>query len=153
MLFRSSASHTLSLSPGRYHWRLASIDLGPAGQGPFGDTQSFELRVPLASPALLPPQLSATGLLLRWHAQPAGQSVQLQLADEAEFRQPWFDLTTTDAQFEVLTPPAGFAGFFYIRARTLDSDGSSSEFGTTRQLHMPPSGWRQLLPFVVLMLL
>ena len=157
-----SASHTLSLAPGRYYWRLASIDLGPAGQGPFGDAQSFELRAPLASPALLPPQLSATGLLLRWQAQPAGQSVQLQLADEAEFRQPWFDLTTTDAQFQDLqvpqvlqvpTPPAGFAGTFYIRARTLDSDGSASEFGATQQLQIPPSSWRQLLPFVVLMLL
>ena len=80
----------------------------------------------------------------------------LQLADEAEFRQPWFDLTTTDAQLQVPqvpTPPAGFAGSIYIRARTLDSDGSASEFGTTRQLHTPPPGWRELLPFVVLMLL
>lgn len=148
-----SASHTLSLAPGRYHWRLASIDLGPAGQGPFGDARSFELRAPLASPALQPPQLSADGLLLRWQAQPAGQRVQVQLADEAEFQQPWFDLTTTDAQLQAPTPPAGFAGSFYIRARTLDSDGSVSEFGTTRQLQMPSSSWQQLLPFVVLMLL
>ena len=148
-----SASLTLSLAPGRYHWRLASIDDRVLGQGPFGDAQSFELRAPLASPALVPPQLSADGLLLRWPAQLAGQSVQVQLANEAEFQQPWFDQQTTDAQLQVPTPPAGFAGTFYIRARTLDSDGSTGEFGATRQLQIPPSSWRQLLPFVVLMLL
>ncbi|MDO9314908.1 MAG: FecR domain-containing protein [Burkholderiaceae bacterium] len=152
-LFDSSdlteTSRSMSLPPGRYHWRVASI-AADGDLGPFGDVQSYTQKPEPVSPALDPPEPGADGLLLRWQRPEAGRKVRFQVATDGDFAQVVLD-ETTDAAQTLLKYPA--PGTYYLRARTIESDGFEGPFGTPQQIDVPRSPWWWLVPGGLMLLL
>ena len=145
----TDTSRSVSLPPGTYHWRVASI--APDGDlGPFGDAQSYTQKPEPPSPGLEPPEPGADGLLLRWQAPAPGQKVRFQIATDSAFGQIVAD-ETTDATQTVLRDPA--PGTYYLRASTVEADGFAGPFGAAQQIEVPRSPWWWLVPGSLLLLL
>ena len=149
----TQTQHDLSLAPGVYHWRVASIAQASDGSddpGPFGDGQDFSLRAVPASPALEPAQAGPKGLELRWKAPQAGQRVRFQVATDSAFDQIVQDQTTTESSVLITDPSPGL---YYVRARTIDADGFEGPFGMPQQVEVSRSGlWWLLAPLGLLLL-
>ncbi len=151
-----STSRTVKLAPGAYHWRVASIAVGPDGRddpGPFGDPQSFTQREIPATPKLQPAEPGPDGVRLRWQAPSAGQKMQFQVARDPEFGQIVIDETTTQSSGLLPKPEPGS---YFMRARAIDADGFQGPFGAVQQIDVPkppPPLWLLLLPLGLLLLL
>lgn len=150
---RSDLSDTelsLTLPPGAYRWRLASIARradGSADPGPFSELQHFTLRPLPPSPAAEPPEIGER-LLLRWRAVPQ-MSYELQWATDEAFSQglrSWRG-PEPQASFERPVP-----GRYYLRVRSLDAHGQTGPWGTVQQLDVPYPRWFWLLPLGALLL-
>jgi hypothetical protein len=141
--------HRLALPPGSYHWRLASVR-ADGDQGPFGDAQPFTLKAIPQAPRLESPQLRDDALVLRWSAGAPGETYELQLARDREFR----DIVHTqrsELPEAVLARPG--AGVYFVRVRAADADGFAGPYGVTQQFEIPRSRWWLLLPLGLLRLL
>ena len=145
----SETSHKVSLPPGRYHWRVASI-AADGDVGPFSDAQSYTQKPEPPSPALEPAQAGADGLFLRWPVPAPGQKVRFQVATDNGFSQVILD-ETTDAGESFVKYPA--PGTYYLRAQTIEADGFAGPFGAVQLIEVPRSpGW-WLVPGGLLILL
>ena len=138
----------LALPPGRYHWRLASI-AAPDDAGPFGPVQSFMLRPLPPSPTVAPPEVGEQQLQFRWQAGEPGQHYQLQWARDPEFKQELQELVVDAPQAALPRPEPGT---YYLRVRTLTSDGTAGPYGGAQQFEVPRSRWLWLLPLGLLLL-
>jgi len=143
----------LTLPPGAYFWRVASIATTAAGQadpGPFGDAQNFTQRAEPASPAMQSPQVGPQGIELRWQQPAAGQRVRFQVARDEAFLQIVQDQTTEQATVLIGNPTPGH---YFVRARTIDADGFEGRFGAPQQVEVPQDQpWWLLLPLGLLLL-
>lgn len=139
----------VALPPGRYHWRLASI-AADGDQGPFGDAQAFTQRAIPPSPAAEPPQVADGRLVFRWQAATAGESFDVQVARDAEFKQIVREERTAQASLTLTDPPSGR---YYLRVRTVDPDGFAGPYGGVQQIDVPMSRWWMLIPPALLLLL
>ncbi|MDT9000737.1 FecR domain-containing protein [Paucibacter sp. APW11] len=148
----SGASHTLSLPPGRYHWRLAALaaDAGVFGgeQGPFGDAQQFELRPLPPAPPPAEPQLDGDHLQLRWGAQAGVARYELQLADDERFT---LGLQTLNTEQAAISLPRPAHGRHYLRLRGFDADGQAGPWGQVQLIEVPWPRWPWLLPLLLLL--
>lgn len=140
---------SVSLPPGTYHWRVASI-AADGDLGPFGDAQSYTQKPEPQSLSLEPPQLGADGLLFRWTAPSPGQRVRFQVATDSAFDKLVLDETTAGTQ-TVWQAPA--PGTYFLRARTIEADGFEGPFGAAQQVDVPRSPWWWLVPGGALLLL
>lgn len=143
----TAASSTAAppLAPGKYYWRVAAID-AHEGAGPFSDTQDFR-RVP-PGPTIEPPAFDAKQMTLRWRAGLPGQQSQVQLANNEKFDPLVLDTHTAAAEITLPRPPGGT---YFIRTRTLDTDGFEGPFGTPQHIEVPAARgqwWLLLLPLV-----
>ncbi len=146
----NTAEARVALPLGTHHWRIASI-LASGDQGPFSDAQSFTRIEPPAAPPAAEPQKNDDGLLLRWRASaPQGTRWQVQLARDAGFTQMITDTTVGEPQWLLRDPPSGT---YYLRVKTIDTDGFAGPFGQAQQIEVPPSPWWWLLVPAVLILL
>ena len=137
------------LAPGKYYWRMAAID-SREGAGPFSDTQAFR-RVP-PGPTVEPPAVNAKEMTLRWRAGLPGQQSQVQLAANDKFDPLVLDTRTAEAQITVARPPGGT---YFIRTRTIDTDGFEGPFGAPQRIEVPAAHntwWLLLLPLIPLAL-
>lgn len=139
----------LTLPPGRYRWRLASIAAGN-DLGPFSDASAFELRATPPPPELQPPQAQGDALVFRWRAGAAGAHYDVQLADEPSFAAPLVE-RRVDGPELALTPPA--PGRYHLRVRSVDGDGYAGPFGAAQQFEVARKPWWLLLIPVLWLLL
>ena len=140
-----AAEARVALPLGTHHWRVASI-LANGDQGPFSDAQSFTRTLPPAAPPPAEPQKNADGLLLRWPAPaslaPAGTRWQVQVARDAAFAQMVRDDTVAEPQLLLRDPPPGL---YFLRVKTIDTDGFAGPFGQAQQIEVPSSPWWWLI--------
>jgi hypothetical protein len=145
---RDTGTHDEALPPGRYAWRVASVR-GDGDQGPFGDPLPFTLRPLPPAPVLQEPQVSDTALVLRWPAGEPGDRYELQLAAEDSFSTLLHTLETREP--EAALPRPG-PGRYYVRVRSIDTDGIAGPYGGAQQIDVPHSRWWWLLPAGLLLL-
>lgn len=111
---------TVPLAPGHYYWRIAA---GTAvdGLGPFGATQSFDVRVSGAATAF------GQARSLRWREGAAGERYMVQMARQADFANPVVD--TEVRSTEVSIPGTGL---MYVRIKRIAMDGYAGDFEATQ---------------------
>lgn len=146
-----AAELELPLPPGDYHWRLASIAIGPEAApdpGPFGPVQRFTLRALPPSPAAMPPALDDAGLLFRWRAQP-GLRYELQWSPDPDFGASTQRLDSDGDQARLPRPAAGV---YHLRLRAVDAHGQPGPWGGTQRFEVPGSRWPWLLLPLLLLL-
>lgn len=147
----AGASQTVSLPPGTYHWRIASVAAERAG--PFGDPQRFELREPPPAPPPATPAINGNQLDLRWPAVSGVTSYELEWASNAAFE--GAQSHRTDKPELSLPKPA--PGRYYLRARSRNADGIASPWGQTQLIDQPEEPlrwpWLILVPVVLHVLL
>lgn len=121
--------------PGRYHWRLATVQRGPNGQpdtGPWGDARPIDLR---AAPAGLPaPQLTQEALFFQPPMEP-GQVIRLQVARDAGFAHVVLDETHRELPIRMARPEAG--GHLYVRYQATDPDGFVGPLSAVQTVVLP----------------
>lgn len=121
--------------PGRYHWRLATVQRGPDGQtdtGPWGDARPIDLR---AAPAELPsPRLTQEALFFQPPIEP-GQTVRLQVARDAGFGLVILDEAHRELPIRMARPQAG--GRLYVRYQASDPDGFVGPLSAVQTLELP----------------
>jgi hypothetical protein len=142
--------HALALNPGQYYWRVASVT-ADGKQGPYGDVQGFTQRNVPESPTVAPPQVDDERLTFRWKAGEAGQKFQLQLARDPAFQNRVSDTLLPEPQFGMVRPEGGT---YFMRIKTIDSDGFAGAFGQAQQIEVPSSfpGWVLILVPLLLVL-
>jgi hypothetical protein len=130
--------------PGAYFWRLGSVR-ADGDQGPWGDTQSFELRPLPSAPS---GGLSSDGrtLALRWSGR-AEDRQQVELARDIAFSQGVTRADLGEAEWSVPRPDV--PGTYYFRYRSVESDGFVSPWSSTLKISVPRDWtgvWLLLLP-------
>ena len=127
----SQATTPQPIPPSIYYWRVASVD-ATAGQGPYSDIQQFR-RLPPAPP-MEAPAVDKDHMSVRWRAGEAGQTFQFQLAAEEQFAQPLIDMHVDGAEAKFKRPKGGS---YYMRVKTIDSDGTAGACGTVQGIEVP----------------
>jgi len=115
-----------ALQTGLYFWRVASID-AQGNEGPFSDAQPLKR---LFDPELAH-EIDDESITIRIPAGLPGQAYQFQLARDEKFTDLLIDQHTSDPQLKLAPQPEGT---YYLRVRTINADGSTGVFGTTRLL-------------------
>jgi hypothetical protein len=144
-----STEFRLSLPPGRYHWRLASIAQGN-DQGPFSDSASFELRETPPPPPVDKPKAEGDKLVFRWRARSGDDTYDVQVARDPAFKELLLERRENLPELLLDTPKAGT---YYLRVRTIESDGFVGPYGAAQQFEVPRSLWWWLAPGALLLLL
>lgn len=144
-----ATEHALTLPPGDYFWRVASIT-AEGRQGPFGEAQRFGQRLAPASPGLDEPSVEDDALVFRWQAGDAGQQVQLQLARDPAFAELIVDVRQREPAYRL---PLADGGRVFLRLRTIDHDGFAGPWGQPQAITVPAATplWPLLLPLLLLL--
>ncbi len=127
----------VELGAGEYFWRVATRDAG-GEVGPFGDTQTFELRPTPLAPAEAQTQIGEDVVDLRWPAGLPGQIYEVQFASDETF--------SADLRSELLDKPELTMSrpekSLWFRVRTIDIDGHQGPYGTVQRILIPePTPW------------
>ena len=140
-----------ALAAGGYFWRVATV-LGSGEVGPFSDPLPFTLRPAPGAPVLEPPALEQETLVFRWRAGVAGQSYQFQLARDYWFEDLVEDRVLAEPQIRLPRPEPGR---YFMRIRTIDSDGYRGPFGARSEFSIYYEGWWQglFIPAAFILLL
>lgn len=138
----------LTLPPGIYHFRLASIAMG-ADLGPFGDPQTVTMRPIPPSPGPKPPTVGDNELTLRWGVSEGAVRYQLQWASDIEFKNLLAEPSTELPELTLPRPPAGS---YFMRVKSIDADGYVGPYGSAQQVDIPRPRWLWLLPAGLLLL-
>lgn len=144
----TGSEHSIKLPPGQYRWRVGSVR-ADGDAGPFGDPQPFMLKPIPPAPPVQPPQMSESGIVLRWTAGEEGQRYELQLARDAAFTELLQQQSTALPEATLPLPPAGR---YLVRVRAVDADGFAGPWGAAQQIEVPYSRWWLLFPAVLLLL-
>lgn len=140
-----SAAEFAGLAPGRYAWRMASINA--AGRvGPWSDPQRFTLRPPPPDPP--PPAEGEDGWQFTWSAEP-GQRFEFELARDEHFVDIMRREQTGEAAVRLPRPGPGV---YFMRVRATDPDGVVGPYTATRRIEVPAeTPWWLLLLLVPLL--
>ena len=133
----TSAQPGDDLSPGRYHWRVASLDK-EGEQGPHSPSRSFSIRPLPSPPGSIETRGMENGVRIEWPAVNGAVRYRVQLARDPAFEEILSETTSTATHVEQPTLPAGT---LYVRVRSIDADGVAGPFGETRSVVLP-SGFR-----------
>jgi len=140
---------SVALPPGRYHWRLASIAKNN-DSGPFSDAASFELRETPPPPPVDKPKAEGDKLVFRWRARSGDDAYDVQVARDPAFKEPLLERRENLPELLLDKPKAGT---YYLRVRTIESDGFVGPYGAPQQFEVPRSLWWWLAPGALLLLL
>lgn len=134
LLPSSEGGYRLSepLAPGRYYWRVASIDK-EGEQGLFGTESGFEVSLPPQPPRDLSIRKTAQELKLGWRAEKKGYRYQLQLAADPAFSRVLVERETGQTELTLPRPQEKV----YLRMRTLDDVGHPGEYSRPLEI-VPP---------------
>jgi LysM repeat protein len=139
----SSLTIEKPLKIGKYYWRMATIDQD--GDGPFSDPLLLR-RIPPA-PKMEAPEMTDDTLVLNFRKGLPGQKYEMQMAkDEA------FTRLVIDKQLEepILEEPLPESGEYFIRIRTIDSDGFIGPFSAPQIIEVPGFDWYLFLALLPL---
>jgi hypothetical protein len=117
---------------GVYHWRLASVRAS-GDQGPWGETQVFELR-PLPEPPTGGVSADGKTLSLNWSGRPQDKQ-QVELAQDEAFTQILAREELAQAQWLLPTPDG--SGKVYFRYRSVEPDGYTTPWSSTLVIELP----------------
>lgn len=121
--------------PGRYHWRLATVQRAADGQsdtGPWGDAHHIDLR---AAPAgIAAPQVTQEALFFEPPIEP-GQTVRLQVARDPGFKHLLLDETHRELPIRLARPEAG--GRLHVRYQATDADGFVGPVSAVQTVELP----------------
>lgn len=145
----NSVTLSESLTPGHYFWRIFSVS-AREGAGPFSDTMAF--RVPYPAPAVGEAQLDDGKMTFAWRAAEEGQSFQFQFARDQEFTDIIHEESTAASQLTIAKPDSGT---YYLRIKTIESDGFQGPWGKPQAVDVPfgISYWFMLLMLLPLLVL
>jgi hypothetical protein len=146
----TGTGHAVPLAPGQYYWRIAAVAAGN-DQGPFGDAHAFTQKVVPASPALETPSSDGANTSLRWSAGEVDSQYQIQIASDIAFTQRVMDQTLNTNEIRIANPAPGT---YYIRLKTIESDGFAGPWGAAQKLDVMESRWKLLwllLPLAVVL--
>lgn len=146
----AAAGHEAALPDGTYHWRVASVEAGGRA-GPFGATQSFEIRPPPPAPPPAQPEVSGEQLTLRWQADAAVARYELQWSRTQAFDGADVQRFTADKPEIALPKPS--PGTYFLRARAFNAAGVPGPWGQTQMIEQPYPRWLWLLPLLLVPLL
>jgi len=127
--------------------RFPTVD-NQGEHGPFGDHQRFKRLV--EAPAVEPPNVDEDFVTFRWMSARPGDRYQLQVAKDPSFEDPVVSVMVDDPSYRWPRPTSGI---YYLRVRTIDSDGDAGPFATTQKINVPPSSYWPLLVPPIFMLL
>jgi hypothetical protein len=141
----TDASITLEkpLEIGKYYWRMATQDAD--GDGPFSDPQL--LRRILPAPTIEAPEMTDDALVLRFRKGLPGQKYQVQMAEDEAFTQLVIDEQLDEPTLELPLPESGE---YFIRIRTIDSDGFIGPFSAPQIIEVPGFDWYLFLALLPL---
>jgi hypothetical protein len=144
----------LPLPPGRWFWRLASLrgtGTAPGDQGPWSDTQVFELHppppVPPPPPVMDAPKLESGRVTLRWNAGPPGDGYEVQVARDDTFTDVVTSQRTLQPEVVLDAPPAGR---YHVRSRRIARGGVPGVWGTPGEFEVPGWHWWWFTPVLLL---
>jgi len=145
----NSVTLSESLTPGHYFWRIFSVS-AREGAGPFSDTMAF--RVPYPAPTVGEAQLDDGKMTFAWRAAEEGQSFQFQFARDKEFNEILHEESTAASQLTIAKPDSGT---YYLRIKTIESDGFQGPWGKPQAVDVPfgISYWFMLLMLLPLLVL
>lgn len=145
----NSVTLSESLTPGHYFWRIFSVSTRE-GAGPFSDTMAF--RVPYPAPAVGEAQLDDGKMTFAWRAAEEGQRFQFQFARDREFTDIIHEESTAASQLTIAKPDSGT---YYLRIKTIESDGFQGPWGKPQAVEVPfgISYWFMLLMLLPLLVL
>ena len=95
----TTSQQTSALPLGSYHWRLASISAS-GEQGPFGPPRTFEIK-PLPEKPEASLSSDKEKVVASWQAGAEGQTYQVQVAEDREFKTLLHDETLAEPQLEL----------------------------------------------------
>lgn len=130
--------------PGQYYWRLTSI-AEDGEYGPVGDIRSYQIK-PI--PEKVTPNMESEGddqLVASWRAGGAGQTYQVQLANDDAFTDLAFDQNITEPKF-AFKPMSGQVR--YLRVRSIESDGYQGPWGATQRVDPTPGDSAWIVPIL-----
>lgn len=119
-------------SPGNYgdfYWRIASIAAG-GDLGPFGEPQQFSLQRVLPTVEIYTTELSPERVQASWTATEPKVQYQVQLAGNAEFRNPDSDTIVDKSNMDVERTQRRQ----YLRVRSVATDGDVGTWSDTEQI-------------------
>ena len=150
----SGTEATVELPLGTHHWRVQSRR-ADGDTGPWSPPQSFTREAPPpppSAPAAKPPEQSSEGLMLRWgQAGAGGAGYRIQIARDADFKDPVADQTTQATEWLLRDPEPGI---YHLRVQTLGADGRHGPFGAAQTIEVERRfQWWWLLPLLLLPLL
>lgn len=122
---------TEPLAPGKYFWRITSVSASE-GAGPNSDIMAF--RVPFPGPELSAPEVGEDELTLAWGTASEGQRFHFQIASDEAFNELLYDEVTPDSRVTIPTPEGGT---YYLRVKTIESDGFEGPFGKPQTIEIP----------------
>ncbi|MBL8447644.1 MAG: FecR domain-containing protein [Zoogloeaceae bacterium] len=128
-----------SLPPGIYHWRVAAWTEAE-GLGPFGESVRF--RRPPPGPQVEAPEFSSEQLVLRWRGGNAGERYDVELSPREDF-DPLLAQAHPEIAQAVLPRPS--AGTYFVRTRTIASDGYVGPWSRPQIVEVPRNAWQYLL--------
>ncbi|CAH1905933.1 putative peptidoglycan binding protein [Candidatus Nitrotoga sp. HW29] len=124
-----NSEYTVSLAPGQYYWRIASI-AAEHNKGPFSDVQSFtQHKAPPEPPVINTPRdgqkIYGSQATLRWNASNTAHSYHVQLATKPDFSELLADLPEeVNSEYTVpLTP-----GQYYWRIASIAAEHNKGPF-------------------------
>ncbi|MDO1529687.1 FecR domain-containing protein [Fulvimonas sp. R45] len=122
-----------ALPLGRYYWRIASRDRD-GRLGPYTDALPFDRVAPPPTPAVGEPKRSGDELTLGWPAGAPGQRYRVQMARDPGFAKPAIDRTLEQPSLTMRKPASGT---WYVRVRTIDTDGFAGAWGPVQKVKLP----------------
>lgn len=122
-----------ALPLGRYYWRIASRDRNGL-LGPYTDALPFDRVAPPPAPSVGEPKRSGHELTLGWPAGTPGQHYRIQMAHDAGFTHPAVDQTVDRPSLQIHKPGSGT---WYVRVRTIDTDGYVGDWGPVQKIKLP----------------
>ncbi|TVO78695.1 FecR domain-containing protein [Sedimenticola selenatireducens] len=122
---------------GKYYWRLYSISES-GEQGPVSDVRQWEVKLIPDKPEA---SIAATesGITTSWRAGIAGQTYQIQLATDTEFKELLNNESLKEPNWQ-LQPVTGQVRYF--RVRYIEPDGYEGPWGATQRIDpTPDNSW------------
>lgn len=137
-----------TIKPGFYVWQVSVRDAS-GDIGPFSDPQRFELKPAPQGSSLEGAETTEDSMTLRWRAGLPGQRYQIQLAKDDRFDEIVIDETLNEPK---ITLPKPDPGPYYLRIRTIDTDGYLGPYSPVQEFYVYPTAlWPLLLgPFIFL---